>query len=188
MFIAISGISGSGKSTVMANLIKRRDNLYLLTQASATTRKIREEDNKYQTYVHMTEDEFKKGVEDDIFIEHENVHGYSYGTLKKAFERVMDHKENDYIKDIDVKGTVNLKKYLQSKVKMVSIFLDAPDEVLRERLLSRGESSERIDIRLSRGEFERSYKDRYDLVIENTDLAKTLDIICEFLDKTRAQN
>ena len=71
---------------------------------------------------------------------------------------------------------------------MVSIFLDAPDEVLRERLLSRGESSERIDVRLSRGEFERSYKDRYDLVIENTDLTKTLDIICEFLDKTRAQN
>ena len=68
---------------------------------------------------------------------------------------------------------------------MVTIFLDAPDDVLAERLRARGESPEKIALRLSRGGLERSYKDKYDLVIENIDLNTTLQIINDFIDKRR---
>ena len=68
---------------------------------------------------------------------------------------------------------------------MVSIFLDAPDDVLKQRLILRGESQEQIDKRLSRSELERSFKKYYDLVIENIDLEKTLNTIVDFLDNER---
>ena len=185
MFIAISGISASGKNTVMQNLINQRKNVKVLTKSSCTTREPRESDGDFQTYNYFTKEEFEKGIENNIFIEHELVHGNYYGTLKESFERVIKDTENDYMRDIDVKGTVNLRKYLKGKVKMISIFLDAPDEVLRERLINRGESLERAEIRLSRGELERSYKGEYDLVVENIDLQKTLKIINDFIDNER---
>ncbi len=185
MFIAISGASGSGKSTVMLNLMKKRNNLFMLQRASATTREKRGEDSTYQTYVYMTDEEFEKGIKDDIFIEHENVHGNYYGTLKSAFELPIKNKENDYIKDIDVKGMLNVRKYLDGKVDMISIFLEVPDEELSKRLLARGESEERIKVRLSRRELERSYKKHYDLVVENIELEKTVQEISDFIDKKK---
>lgn len=185
MFIALSGISASGKNTVMQNLIERRKNLKVLQKSSCTTRKPRNTDKDFQTYVYLTKEEFEKGIKDDIFIEHELVHDNYYGTLKSAFNQVIDDKENDYMRDIDVKGTVNIKKYLTGKAKMVSIFLDAPDDVLKQRLRLRGESQEQIDKRLSRSELERSFKKYYDLVIENIDLEKTLNTIVDFLDNER---
>ena len=69
----------------------------------------------------------------------------------------------------------------------MSIFLDAPDEELRRRLKERGESDERIEVRLSRGGFEREYKKYYDLVIDNIDLNKTLEIIENFIDKAKKE-
>ena len=182
MFIAISGLSGSGKNTVIKKLSQVRSYLKVLTHSTCTTRPPRESDNEFQTYVYMNEEEFKKGIEDDIFIEHELVHGYYYGTLKSAFEKVIEDVENDYMRDIDVKGTLNLKKYLENKTKMITIFLDAPDKVIEERLRLRGESDERIKTRLSRGELERKYKNNYDLVIDNIDLETTIYKINEFLN------
>ena len=67
--------------------------------------------------------------------------------------------------------------------KIVSIFLDVPDNELQKRLKKRGESDEQIKKRLSRGELERSYKKYFDLVVENVDLNNTLDIITKFLDE-----
>ena len=106
MFIAISGISGSGKNTVMHHLTKMRSNLKILERSTATTRERRESDETYQTYIYMSEEEFKKGIDKGIFIEYENVHGFYYGTLKEAFQKVIEDKENDYARDIDVKGVI----------------------------------------------------------------------------------
>ena len=188
MFIAVSGASGSGKSTVMLELMKKRKNLFLLQRASATTREKRKEDSTYQTYVYMTDEEFEKGIKDDIFIEHESVHGHYYGTLKQAFMLPIQHRENDYIKDVDVKGMLNVRKYLEGKVPMISIFLEVPDEELTRRLLARGESEERIKVRLERRELERSYKKHFDLVIDNINLEKTLQEIGDFIDRKRKNN
>ncbi len=182
MFIVISGISGSGKNTVINRLLGERGNLRCLEFSSATTRPPRESDGENKTYVYMSVAEFEEGIKAGSFFEYENVHGNYYGTLLERLQYVVSHQELDFMRDIDVKGNRNLKKFFAGKCPMVSIFLDAPDEVIRERLSLRGDAPADIEKRISRGSLERSYKGDYDLVVENIELEKTIDTINKFLD------
>ena len=91
--------------------------------------------------------------------------------LKSSLDEIQKG-EYDFIKDIGVLGQVNLKRLLENKAVVLSIFLTAPKKVLIERLKGRGEAD--IDLRISRMEFEESYKKNYDMVIRNIDLQKTL--------------
>ena len=183
MFIVLSGISGSGKNTVMNSLLAQRKNLKVLDFSSGTTRSPRPSDKDNNTYVFMSREEFEQGIEKGEFFEYENVHGNYYGTLLARLQYVIDNKNIDFMRDIDVKGNRNLKKFFEGKCKMVSIFLDAPDDVIRQRLKERGDAEADIEKRISRGELERGYKGDYDLVIENINLDNTLKLINEFLDK-----
>ncbi len=185
MFIVLSGISASGKNTVMNRLLKERENLRILKNSTGTTRTPRPSDSENNTYVFMSKEDFEKGIENGIFYEYENVHGNYYGTLISRLQHVVDNPELDFMRDIDVKGNRNLKKFFEGKCPMVSIFLDAPDEVIRHRLLERGDNPDDIEKRLSRGQFERSYKDDYDIVIDNIDIEKTIRIINEFLEEKK---
>lgn len=182
MFIAFSGLSGSGKNTIMNHLVQMRKDLKILTKSTATTRKQREDDKENNIYVFLSKSQFEQGIKDNIFIEYQVIHDNYYGTLIEAFEKALLDKENHYMRDIDVKGMLLLKKFF-GEDKIVSIFLDVPDNELQKRLKKRGESDEQIKKRLSRGELERSYKKYYDLVVENVDLNNTLDIITKFLDE-----
>lgn len=182
MFIVLSGISGCGKNTVMNRLLAERNNLKVLDFSSGTTRQPRPSDSENNTYVFMSKEEFEKGIERGEFFEYENVHGNYYGTLLGRLQHVVDNQQYDFMRDIDVKGNRNLKKFFKGRCPMISIFLDAPDEIIRQRLTARGDRPEDIEKRISRGELERSYKDDYDLVIENIDLEKTLKTINDFMD------
>ncbi len=183
MFIAFSGVSSSGKNTIMNELIGRREDVKILEKSSATTRPPRESDFKYNTYIYLNDEEFKKGIEEGRFFEYEDVHGHYYGTILSELEKAKADDDIFYVRDIDVKGVVNLKKFFNDK--MISIFLDAPDDVLRERLKNRGDDEKDIEKRLARGELERSYKGNYDLVIENLEIDKTIKTINEYLDNYR---
>ena len=182
MFIVLSGVSSSGKNTVMEALMKIRKDLKILEFSSGTTRPKRDSDSRFNTYIYMSKEDFEKGIEEGKFFEYENVHGNYYGMFKERLEKVVADKECDYMRDIDVKGNVNLKKFFQGRSPMISIFLDAPDDILRERLRLRGDSLEDIEKRLSRSEMERSYKGNYDLVVENIDLNKTVKTINDFIE------
>ncbi len=181
MYIAFSGVSSSGKNTIMNELVKRRDNFKVLERSSGTTRQPRESDKIFDTYVYMSEEEFKKGIQEGKFFEYELVHGNYYGTILSQLERAKEAKDIFYIRDIDVKGAVNLKKFFGDS-QLFTIFLDAPDDVLRKRLKERGDSEEDIEKRLSRSVLERSFKDGYDLIIENIDMEKTIRTIFDFVD------
>ncbi len=181
MFIALSGVSAVGKNTVISELIKRRDNIKVLTRSSATTRAPRESDGQFETYVYLSKEEFEKWIKEGKFYEHELVHDNYYGTILSVLEMAKKDKNTFYMRDIDVKGAVNLKKFFGDEY--LTIFLDAPDEVIRERLIGRGDNEADIEKRLSRSTLERSYKNHYDLVIENIDIEKTIDTILSFIDK-----
>lgn len=182
MFIVFSGVSGSGKNTVMNKLLERRKNLRVLDRSSGTTRAPRPSDSENNTYVFMTREEFEKGIEEGKFFEYENVHGNYYGTLLERLEYAIEHQDLDFMRDIEVKGNRNLKKFFKGKCPMVSIFLNVPDDILRDRLRIRGESEADIEKRISRGDLERSYQGDYDLVIDNIDLQETVDTIDQFLN------
>lgn len=185
MLIVFSGVSSSGKNTIMKHLLETRKDLFILEKSSCTSRPPRESDKEYNTYVYMTNEEFEKGIEEGKFFEYEDVHGYYYGILNEALQRVIDDQEHDYMRDVDVNGTKKLQNFLNGKCPMISIFLDAPDEMLRQRLHDRGESDERIQVRLARGKMERERKVDYDLVIDNIEINKTLKIINDFIDSKK---
>lgn len=185
MFIVFSGVSGSGKNTIMNQLMKRRANLKVLELSTGTTRAPRESDKDNNTYVFMTNEEFEKGINEGRFYEYENVHGNYYGTFLESLMFASQSKDVDYMRDIDVKGHANLKKFFDGKCQMVGIFVDVPDDILRERLAKRGENEDSINKRLARGEMERARKNEYDLVVDNIDLEKTVDEIDAFLNKEK---
>lgn len=185
MFIVFSGPSGCGKNTIINELQKRRKNFFVLTKSTGTTRAPRESDKENDTYVYLTKEEFEQGIKDGIFYEYENVHGNYYGTFLERLEFAAQ-SENEYVRDIDVNGNTSLKKFFAGKCKMLSIFIDVPEDLLRQRLAKRGDNPDDIEKRISRGAYERSRKADYDLVIDNIDLETTVQAISDFIDNSKA--
>ena len=171
MLIILSGSSGVGKNTVINALLEKNSNLKLLKTCTTRPPRLGEIESPYCPYYFLTKEEFDKKNKNDEFAEVEEVHRTFRGMLKSSLDEIAENKCN-YIKDIGVLGQANLKRLLEGKAMVLSIFLTAPKEVLIERLKGRGEMD--IDLRMSRTEFEESYKENYDLVIENIVLEKTL--------------
>lgn len=184
MLVIISGSSGVGKNTVINELLKNNSNLKLLK--TCTTRKPRpgEMESPNCPYYFLTKEEFDQKIKEDKFAEVEEVHETFRGMLKSSLDEIVKG-EHDYIKDIGVLGQVNLKRLLENRAEVLSIFLTAPKKVLIERLKGRGEAD--IDLRISRMEFEESYKKNYDLIIRNIDLEKTLQRIQKAIQKFKSK-
>ena len=179
MLIIFVGPSGSGKNSIMNGVMERIDGIEIMK--SCTTRPKRQVvDN---SYFYLSEDEFKDKLDNDEFFETEMVHnGIWYGTLKKSVDNVIT-SDKHYIKDIDVHGSDKLFDYLKKHNKILRIFVDAPDEMLKDRLKKRGETDEKISLRMSRADYERTHKHKYDLCVDNINLNEAVDKVVEFIKK-----
>ncbi len=182
MFVILSGVSGSGKNTVISHLLNDGDNRFLIKSATTRARRV-DVENDAQIYDFLSDDEFQQRDKNGEFFETNNYRGFWYATQNKELQKIINNPENLYFKDIDVLGTQKLVKHLKDKAKVLTIFLDVPDDVLYNRLIKRGETDERAKFRIERGGMEREYKKHYDLIVENIDLEKTLQIIRERLKK-----
>lgn len=180
MFIIVSGVSGSGKQTVIDYVTKTYKNAQFFL--SCTTRAPRSENENL--YHYLSEEEFASRKANNEFFETENVHGFNYGVLKSSLDEIIANKDKIYLKDVDVHGAEKLYNFLKGKAEVLWIFMDVPDEILRERLKARGESPDRIEVRLSRGKMEREYKDKCDYVIINTDRPTTFKEVDKILAKS----
>lgn len=176
MLVVLSGVSGVGKNTIIQKLLDKYDNMHFFK--SATTRPPRPGETIYDF---MSNEEFKQKMDNGEFFETEDSHGFWYATQYKELNRIVENPQDIFIKDIEVHGAEKLREYFADKGGMISIFIDAPDEILIERLRGRGESEDRIQIRLSRGVMERLYKDKYDLVLDNFNLDETVAEIEKFI-------
>lgn len=178
MFIILAGPSGSGKNTVINELLKRNKNLRYLK--SCTTRQdVRSEEIERSPYIRLSKEEFEAKVKNNELFEHEEIHGNYYGILKSSIQDLIEGK-NDYIKDLGVLGQRLLAEKLKNKTKVVSIFLNVPKKELIKRLKIRGEQD--IEKRMSRVSFELSFRPNFNLVIPNNDLEKTVQIIENILN------
>ena len=138
-------------------------------------------------YWFLSEDEFRRKIAEDAFVEYEEVYpGRFYGTLKSEVDRIWS-KGHVIIFDVDVKGGVNLKKYFGDKA--LSVFIQAPSvEVLRDRLIKRGtDSMEDIQKRVDKASEEMGYADKFDHILVNdvleTAFAEAERIVDEFLNQ-----
>jgi guanylate kinase len=171
--IIFSAPSGSGKTTIVKHLLKTNSDLGFSISASTRDRRGRTEKDG-QDYYFLTPLEFKKKIDTNDFVEWEEVYeGNFYGTLKSEIQRIWDAGKN-VIFDVDVKGGLNLKKYFGEKA--LSIFVKVPTlEMLQARLNDRGtETPESLSRRLFKAQFEMSFQDKFDVVLVNENLEKSL--------------
>lgn len=136
-------------------------------------------------YFFLTPEEFRQRIENDEFLEYEEVYeGRFYGTLKAQVERQLEAGQN-VVFDVDVKGGVNIKKYYGDEA--MSIFIQPPSiEELRRRLEGRGtDAPEVIDQRIARAAFELTFAEQFDRIVVNDDLVQAerdmLQLVKSFL-------
>lgn len=168
--IIISAPSGCGKSTII-NAILAQGDIDMQFSVSATNRLPREGEKHGVNYFFLNDEEFKAAIEQDAFVEHEEVYpGRFYGTLKSEVERICSAGHN-VVLDIDVKGGVNVKRMYGNRA--ISIFIMPPSvEELRRRLVSRAtDAPEVIEERVGKAEYEIGFAPQYDCRIVNDDLA-----------------
>ncbi|MBK8291899.1 MAG: guanylate kinase [Flammeovirgaceae bacterium] len=184
--LIFSAPSGSGKTTIVKHLLANNPDLGFSISASTRDRRGRtEQDGK--DYHFLTPEDFKKKIDNDEFIEWEEVYaGNFYGTLKEEIERIWSEGRN-VIFDVDVKGGINLKKYFGDKA--LAVFVKVPTiEILKQRLMERGtESEESLSRRLFKAKFEMSFQDKFDVVLVNEDLDKSLREAQILYDQFRAR-
>ena len=171
--IIFSAPSGSGKTTIVHHLLKNNPDLGFSISAATRDRRGRKEENG-KDYYFLTPEEFKKKIDNDEFVEWEEVYaGNFYGTLKTEIERIWNEGKN-VIFHVDVKGGLNPKKYFGDKG--LAIFVKVPSlEVLQQRLNDRGtETEESLSRRLFKANFEMSFQKDFDVVLLNENLEKSL--------------
>ena len=185
--LIFSAPSGSGKTTIVKHLLENNKDLGFSISASTRDRRGRtEQDGK--DYYFLTPEDFKEKIDNDEFIEWEEVYaGNFYGTLKTEIDRIWSEGRN-VIFDVDVKGGINLKKYFGDKA--LSVFVKVPSiEILKERLLDRGtETEESISRRLFKAKFEMSFAGKFDVVLVNEDLNTSLKEAQKLYDEFKARS
>ena len=164
LLIVVSGPAGSGKGTVLSDLIKDKNYRY---SVSATTRAPRPGEVDGVNYHFLTREAFEARIEKGEMLEWTEYCGNYYGTPKKEAEEVLASGCN-LLLEIEVEGACNVKKvYPQA----VTIMLLPPSFAVQEaRLRGRGtESEEKILARLAQTKNEITHVGDYDYVVYNHD-------------------
>ncbi len=168
-----SAPSGSGKTTIVRNLLEKK--LGLEFSISATCRPKRENEIHGNDYHFLSVEDFKNKIENDEFVEWEEVYDDRfYGTLKSEVQRIWDEGKH-VIFDVDVVGGINIKKKYPEKA--LSIFVMPPSvEELEKRLINRStDSAEDIETRIKKANEELAYADQFDIIIINDKLEDAIE-------------
>lgn len=148
ILLLVSGPSGSGKTTLCRRLADEGEAHYSI---SCTTRAPRNGEVNQKDYHFLSHDDFRKRIQADEFLEHAEVHGNFYGSLKRE---VLDFLSDgrDVVMDIDVQGANQVRACSDRQIRnaLVDLFVMPPGEdELLARLTGRGtDSQEIIDLRM----------------------------------------
>jgi guanylate kinase len=188
--VIFSAPSGAGKTTIVRRLLAQIPTLEF--SVSATSREPRGDESHGVDYYFFPPDEFRRRVNEDEFVEWEEVYpGQMYGTLLSEVDRIW-RKGHHVIFDVDVMGGLNLKKKFGPEA--LAIFVRPPSmQALEERLRFRAtEPEEKIKIRLAKAASELSYESRFDAVVVNDDLVRAINeaqkTVNQFLSSENSSN
>ena len=183
------GPSGSGKTTIVHHLLKADPRLTF--SVSATTRPIRANEKDGVDYHFLSVEDFKKRIEENAFIEWEEVYADRfYGTLRSEIDRMWNNNKVGVF-DVDVEGGLKIKSIFGDR--LLAVFVMPPSvEELRRRLHTRNsETADSYKARISKAEHELSYAFRFDHTIVNDSLEKALKeaeaLVNRFLSDETAQ-
>lgn len=178
--LIFSAPSGSGKSTIINWLMQEHPELNMRFSISCTSRAPRGQEQNGVEYFFLTPEEFREKIQNDEFVEYEEVYqDRYYGTLKSQVDKQLAAGEN-VVFDVDVHGAMNIKKAYGDRA--LSLFIQPPSvEELRRRLNGRGtDAPEVIEQRIARAEYELTFAEKFDTVVVNDDLETAKkDALCK---------
>lgn len=172
ILLVLSGFSGSGKGTVVKEVMKKYSDKYALS-ISATSRQPRPGETNGIEYFFKTREEFEEMIANDELVEYAQYVENYYGTPKAYVEEQLAAGK-DVILEIEIQGALKIKKKFPDTL---LLFMTPPSaEVLKNRLVGRGtESMDVIESRLARAVEEAQGIEEYDYLIVNDDLEECVE-------------
>lgn len=170
--IIFTAPSGAGKTTIVRHLLKNRKDVSF--SISACTRPPRYGEVNGLDYYFLEAEEFKRKVDNNEFVEHEEVYeNQYYGTLRSEIERLWAAGKH-VLFDIDVKGARAIKEAYGARA--LSVFVKPPSfEILKQRLINRKTEDEgSLRKRINRVREEMTYERVFDVTLINSDLDTAL--------------
>ena len=166
IMVILSSPSGAGKTTITKKIQQKYKNFKI--SVSLTTRSPRSNEIDGIDYHFVSQDKFKKYINENKFYEYAKIFENYYGTLKKNVDETI--KNNDILFDIDWQGTKQLSKF--DNLKLIKIYLITSDkEEIKKRLLNRNQNSnEEIQKRFDAFDEDVKHWIDYDYVIINKNL------------------
>lgn len=171
LIIAISGVGGAGKNSVM-EIFKKFPQKFTFF-VSYTDRPQRKDDIPGETYNFVSQEEFSNMIKRNELMEWETVRGeYRYGRKREDLQKIYTSGKIP-VMQIEVKGAQKFRE----EFNLLSFFIIPPTkEEAIKRMRKRGtDSEEAIQHRIDRYDLEYSYKDNYDYIIVNDDLKRAQD-------------
>ena len=185
--LVVSGPSGAGKSTVCGQLLTAIPEMHF--SVSCTTRAPRNGETDGVQYYFLSRTEFERRIAADAFLEHADVHGNYYGTLRSEVEPFLECGQ-DVLLDIDVQGAAQLRQRAGNSLtgqSAVYVFIEPPSLAeLERRLRGRGTDCEEvIQRRLLNARREMAVSGDYDHIVVNDEVPLAVGRLEAILDAAR---
>lgn len=167
--ILVSGLSGAGKTTLVSKVLAE-STVGVVRGITCTTRSKRDNEVDGVSYHFLTEAAFRSEIENGNMIEWVRKFGNLYGVRASDLDRVLSMGKH-VILTLDTAGVKHFVEDLQRRgIPFISVFITTDIDVLRQRLVLRGDVLDDIEHRMSEALIEMQEEKKFDIVIENIDL------------------
>lgn len=178
LIVIIEGPSGVGKDTIINALIEKYPHKFG-RPINATTRKMRENESQGHPYLFISEEEFFKLRESGEIFEQTIRHGSYRGMRKSSFDEILNSGKVA-LRDVDRFG-LEAVRGVYGHDNVIGIFLTAPKEEIKKRMIERNEPIESMTKRLEDYDTFIENAKYYDYTIENIDKDKTVEEILNLI-------